>query len=143
MSTQNHIVGRIGILVTIFAIAATITTGCDKASAPFRKSPGEVVRAFYLAANAGKYSEAEEMLNSEYKQAVSGFLGQMAGGFKGICDKISKNGSISAVDIVSEEVRGEGATVVVNIRFKDGTTNQNDRNQLVLQNGKWLLTTGK
>jgi hypothetical protein len=45
-----------------------------------------------MAANEGKYSEANEYLSSEMKQVTQGPLGAMAGGTKGIWDKYTKNG---------------------------------------------------
>src|SRR5450759_772627 len=77
---------------------------------------------FYLASNEGRYSEAEQMLSEDAKRAIKGDLGQLAGGFKSICDKNTRDGTITRVDIQKEEVRGEGATVVVKISFKDGTS---------------------
>jgi len=109
---------------------------------PYPTSPGDVVKDFYMAANAGKYSEAEGMLAKDFKDAVIGPLGQMSGGWKSICDKKTKNGSITSMEPVEEEIRGEGATVVVTIHFKDGTEKENDKTGLIRQDGKWRITLG-
>ena len=110
---------------------------------PFQKSPGEVVKAFYFAANAGKYSEAEQMLSEDARRAMKGDLGQLAGGFKGICDKNTKDGTIAKVEVEKEDVRGEGATVVVKVVFKDGSTKDEDKNSLIKEKGSWKLTIGE
>jgi hypothetical protein len=111
-----------------------VASGCGKGN-----SPTNVVTRFYTLANEGKYTEAKTLLSKEAAAAVDGELGQLVGGFKGICDKNTKNGTITSIDPVSEEIRGEGATVTVTIHYKDGSAKQNDKSGLVRQNGKWLL----
>ena len=100
-------------------------------------------RSFYMAANEGKYSEAEGMLAKDAKNTVDGALGQMGGGMKGACDKATKFGSITSIEPVSEEIRGEGATVVVNLHFKNGSTREKDKTGLVREGGSWRLTLGE
>jgi len=143
MTILNRIPNRTSYAIALLVISMAALTDCGKDSSLTRKSPGEVVRSFYLAANEGKYSEAEAMLAKEAKEMVNGTLGQMSGGFKSICDKNTKDGNIVGVDIVSEHVRGEGATVVVNMRYKDGTVNSNNETELILRDGKWLVTIGE
>jgi hypothetical protein len=120
------------------SLCVLATSGCGNAN-----SPSAVVKAFYMAANDGKYSEAEDMLTKEAKDAVNGPLGQMSGGFKGICDKNTKKGTISSVDVVSEDIRGEGASVTVTIHFKDGSEKKDDKNGLIRRDGKWQVTIGE
>lgn len=43
------------------AIILTCSVGCDSVG---RKSPSEVVKAVYMAANEGKYSEIKKYLSS-------------------------------------------------------------------------------
>ncbi len=126
---------------TLF-LMSVLLTACGSVPAPFQKSPGDVVRAFYLAANEGRYSEAEQMLSEDAKRAIKGDLGQLAGGFKSICDKNTRDGTITRVDIQKEEVRGEGANVVIKISFKDGSSKDGDRNSLIKEKGSWKLTIG-
>jgi hypothetical protein len=124
-------------------VMATLLAGCGSLSGPFQKSPGDVVKAFYLAANEGRYSEAEQMLSEDAQRAIKGDLGQLAGGFKSICDKNTKDGTIVRIDIQKEELRGEGATVVAKISFKDGSTKEGDKNALLKEKGAWKLTIGE
>jgi hypothetical protein len=137
---QIPIIDRICHAIALLVIVTTALTGCGKAGSPFPKSPGEVVRAFYLAANDGKYSEAEALLAKEARDTVNGPLGQMDRGLKGICDNYTKNGNILAVDLLREDIRGEGATVIVSIRFKDGTVSSGIQ-EVILRGGKWQLST--
>lgn len=133
------------VAVSYFAVLvmATLLTGCGWVASPFQKSPGDVVKAFYLAANDGRYSEAEQMLSEDAQRAIKGDLGQLAGGFKSVCDKNTKDGTIVKVDIQNEEVRGEGATVVAKISFRDGSTKDGDKNSLLKEKGSWKLTIGE
>jgi hypothetical protein len=125
----------------LLILVSAVLIACG--GSPFQKSPGEVVKAFYLAANEGRYSEAEQMLSEDAQKAIKGDLGQLAGGFKGICDKNTKEGTITKVEVTKEDIRGEGATVVVKISFKDGSTKDEDKNSLIKEKGSWKLTIGE
>ena len=74
----------IGVLALVLVIAAS---GCGKGS-----SPTDVVTSFYTLANEGKYNEAKVLLTKEAAAGVDS-LGLLVGGFKGICDKTTKNGT--------------------------------------------------
>jgi hypothetical protein len=124
------------------AIAALLA-GCGGVASPFQKSPGDVVKAFYQAANDGKYSEAQQLLSEDAQRAIKGDLGQLAGGFKKVCDENTRGGTIARIDVQKEEVRGEGATVVVKVWFKDGSAKDGDRNSLIKEKGAWKLTIGE
>lgn len=126
------------------ALAAILITGfiffggCDSIG---QKSPSEVVKAAYMAANEGKYSEAEKYLSSEVITAMKGGLGALAGGMKGAWDKTTRNGTIEKIEIIDEGVRGESATVKFRIHFKDGKTKDDDE-PLIKENGQWKITIG-
>jgi hypothetical protein len=112
---------------------------CKGTSTPFQKSPGDIVKAFYAAANEGRYTDVRALFSEGGKKLLDSDLAQLAGGIKGICDKGTKNGTVTKVEIVSQSIRGEGATVVANVFYKDGSTN-NDTSSLILENGSWKLT---
>jgi len=116
-------------------VIGVLLISCGNIGGPFQRSPGEVVKAFYAAANEGRYSDAEEMLAEDAKRAIKGELGQLAGGFKAICDKNTKDGTVDRLEIQKEETRGEGASVVVKIYYKDGSTKDDDKNSLIKENG--------
>lgn len=128
------------VIPVLLVLASLLLPACN--TSPFQKSPGAVVQAFYMAANAGKYSEAEQFLSEDADKAIRGDLGQLAGGFKNICDKNTKEGTIAKVEVQKEEVRGEGSTVIVKIFFKDGSTKDEDKNSLIKEKGAWKLTIG-
>lgn len=119
----------------LFIISLIFFIGCDSS-----KSPSDVVKDLYSAANEGKYSDAEKLFSQETLNAIKGLLGQMGGGLKGICDENTKNGSITRVEILKEEIRGEGATVIARIYFKDNTTKENDKTSLIKEKGIWKIT---
>jgi len=128
------------LLHSVLVAICFLSLSCGSMPRPFQQTPGDVVKAFYLAANEGKYSEAEQMLSEDAGRAIRGDLGQLAGGFKKICDQDTKNGTILRVEISKEEIRGEGASVVANIFFKDGSTKDNDKSSLIKEKGSWKLT---
>lgn len=122
-------------------VACAVLISC-RGTSPFQKSPGEVVKAFYAAANEGRYSDAKGLLSEDARKAIDGELGQLSGGFKKFCDENTKDGTISQVEILSQEIRGEGATVVDKITYKNGSVKDGDKNSLILEKGSWKLTIG-
>lgn len=116
------------------AIVMTLLTGCGNTISAPQKSPGETVRAFLQSANEAKYSEAETFLSKECTQ------GKIAGFVKLVCDQITRDGSVAEIDVVSEDIRGEGATVLINILYKDHDVKKDDKYELILRDGKWQLS---
>lgn len=125
-------------LIVILVLAAALFSAWGLV----KKSPSQVVAAFYKTANDGKYSEIEQYLSVDAHNLFRGTLGTLAGGMKGICDKTTKNGTITNIEILSEVVRGEGATVIARIHFKDGTVNANDKTELIKEKGEWKIAVG-
>ncbi len=113
-----------------------------KGTSPFQKSPGEVVKAYNIACNEGRYSDVQAMFSKDVQKMIAGDLGQLAGGIKGVCDKDTRGGMVTNVDIVSQEIRGEGATVTATISFKDGSKKNNDRTEFILESGSWKIAAG-
>ncbi len=126
--TLHILLAAIGIAIFMF------TSGCDSIG---QKSPSEVVIAAYMAANEGKYSEVKKYMSSEVINAMAG-LGALAGGWKAVWDKITRNGTIQRIEILKEEMRGEGATVYFRIHFKDGKTKVDDK-PLIKEDGQWKI----
>lgn len=113
-------------------------TACGK-SGLFSKSPSDTVVAAYMAANEGKYSEAEAYISSEVLNAMKGGRRVLAGGMKALCDEATRNGTIERIEILREEVRGEGATVYYRLHFEDGSKKESDQD-LIKENGVWKMT---
>ena len=101
--------------------------------------PSDVVKRLYDVCNAGEYSKATGLLSTGLQKSLDGGLGAITGGIKGACDKSTRNGTMTSVEIKSEETRGEGAIVIANIHFKDGSTTPGDRTELIKENGAWRI----
>src|SRR5580765_540007 len=85
------------------AVIAILFSGCSHVG---KKSPPDVVRAFFAAANSGKYAEAEGYLTSSMKPIIG-----LAGGIKKVVDDDTRNGTLTSVEILKVDTRGEGAKV--------------------------------
>ena len=93
-----------------------------------------------MAANEGKYSEAEKYMSSEIINAIKEGTGVFAGGWKGSWDKITRNGTIQKIEILHGDAGGRfGAVVYFRIHFKDGET-KDDSECLIEQGGQWKIT---
>ena len=65
---------------------------------------------------------------------------QSNSGVKLAYDNLSRKGTITTIDVVREEIRGNVADVNSMIHYKDGTS-INDHEPLVRENGSWLITS--
>jgi hypothetical protein len=123
----------------IIPILVLTFSACNQVASPFAASPSDVVKHEYSACNDGKYSEAESLFSADLQKVLHGELGAAAGGIKKECENATHRGTLTQVEIVSETIKGEGATVIANIHFKDGSQKKNDENSLIKENGSWKL----
>jgi hypothetical protein len=97
-------------------------------------SPTAAVKGWFDAMNAGKLQDANAYLSDGMREMMT----KMDGG-KSLSDDLTNQGTMTKLEIVSEEVRGEGATVKARVHFKDGSVE--DQNiSLVQENKKWKIT---
>jgi Domain of unknown function (DUF4878) len=130
----------LGPVVLVAAILGGSLTGCNQvASIVPGNSPGAVVTAAMMAGNDGKYSEVEKYLSTDCAKLLKGDLGQMAGGIRGWMDKDTRKGTIIKIEVVKENVRGEGAEVISLFHFKDGSTTE-DHTHTIKENGSWRVS---
>jgi hypothetical protein len=125
------------ICIAIAAFASAIA-GCNVIQ---DKSPSDVVKAAYMAANDGNYSAAAGYLSKDAREAIESGLGVLIGGMKGAWDKATRDCTIDRIDILEETIRGEGATVRIKIHFKDGSSKK-DNEKLIREDGRWKMTIG-
>jgi hypothetical protein len=124
----------------VLLLMVLMTAGFGAAGLLAADSPAAVVRAVYMNCNAGQYSKVERLLSADLQKLLHSQVGVINGGVKGLCDENTHHGTMTALEIVSEDVKGEGAKVLVNIHFKNGKTTQREGNWLILENGSWKVT---
>ena len=128
MVREWRLVGSIGLLLAALAVPL---------SAVVVSSPGSVVTDFYYAANDGRYTDAEKLFSTQALAAIA--AGQ--GGFKAYCDVRTKAATMATVEIVQEDIRGEGATVTARVAFKDGSSTDSVT-ELVREGNEWRIAVG-
>jgi hypothetical protein len=101
------------------------------------QSPSASLKATLDAANAGRYSEANEVIAPQMLEQINkaGWV-QM----HQFWDHVTKKGTIAKVKIQKEKIRGEGATIEYTIHYEDGSSHKLS-GDLIKENGKWQLTT--
>lgn len=117
----------------VLAIAAVITGGCSM----FQSGPGATVEQFYTALNDGEVTTAMDLISSQFR----GQIGEdklRAALSQGTRQSAQEKGGMSSIEILSEDVQGEVATVRVRMEFGDGSSNETTEN-LVLEDGQWKL----
>jgi len=129
---------RIILLILSLLSVVALVIGCGSAK---DETPSAVVIAAYTAGNEGRYSETEKYLSSELLQVTKGELGSLFGGLKVLWDVATNDGTIQAIEIVEEKVRGEGAVVTFKLYFKDGSM-RDDYEALIKEDGVWKIAMG-
>jgi len=117
-------------------VFTVLTSGCGASGG---SSPSTTVKAFYETANSGKYDEAKKFLSSEFLNALNGPIGAIGGGTRGILGQATRNGSIEQVEVMNEEIKGEGAVVHVKLHLKGGKI-ETDDTPLIKEKGVWKVT---
>lgn len=104
-----------------------------------RKSPSQVVKAAYIAANSSKYLEIERYLSAEALSVLKGEMGTRIGGMTGVWDKATRNRTIEIIEVLKEEIRGDRALVLLKAHYKDGSVKKT-LEPLIKENGVWKMT---
>lgn len=102
-----------------------------------QRSPSETLQAAYLAANQGRYSEAEQYLSADVSAAIEKQW-ENRGGMKAAWDSETRNGAIEKIEILQEDIRGDQATLYFRLHFKDGST-RDDHGPLMKQGSVWKI----
>ncbi len=115
--------------VMLFAVSVMLA-GCGGSG------PSATVKKLNTAMNNAKYSEMEQYLAKGVLE-----MSKQAGGdaMKQMADGMTQNGTQTKFEVLSEEIRGEGATVKIRATFKDGSVEDADVS-LVKEDGKWKMT---
>ena len=119
----------------VASIIIGLFVGCNAGSA---SDPPEVIKAFYDAANQGKYEQAKKYVSQEVIRNVEGPLGALHGGWKGILDGYTRDGTLTQVDVTEVNVRGQGASLRVTKHFQDGATEELPI-EFIQEDGKWKI----
>ena len=122
-------------------LCVLVLSSC-KGTSPLTANPSIAVKSFYMSCNAREYSKAEDQIASDIKKQLHGQSGALSDGVKLACDNLSRKGTITTIDVVGEEIRGNVADVNSMIHYKDGTS-INDHEPLVKENGSWMITSGQ
>ncbi len=101
-------------------------------------TPGATVVAVYTAANQGRYAEAERYLSAEARAAFASDLVNKNGGSKTVWDIETRHGMVAQLEVTSETIDGDRATVMLRMRYVDGTIRDNPE-VLVRENGRWKV----
>jgi len=106
-----------------------------RASAVEQKAgPGDAVKQFYESANRGAYAEARKLFAQDSVRGIE----RVVGSFRAYCDSKTMSRTMSRIEIVREDVRGNEADVRVRVTFTDGLTIGTE--SLVRENESWKLS---
>jgi hypothetical protein len=96
-----------------------------------------MIKAFYFACNDGRFQDAEPLLSAKVRKQL-----KSAGGIKRVCDANSRNRTLTAVELISEDVKASTATVTLKLLLKGGGVVDNDVTILVREGTSWRIDAG-
>jgi curli biogenesis system outer membrane secretion channel CsgG len=118
------------LLSAIMLIMVTaIFTACSNGS-----SPSDAAKAFYKASNDKDYKEAEKYIAQE----VFDYAESKGYSMKEGIDVFTHDGDMKNIKIISEEINGKQATVVVKVTFNSGGTETKEL-PMFLEDGVWKI----
>ena len=132
-------------IFTFVMIGAMTLVGCSQnseggssATTSKKDSPSAVVEKYIKYMQKGNFKDAV-MLIKDADTYTAEEVEQMAGLFQALY--ADKKG-VSSYEIVSETIAedGQSATVLLNIKYGDGTSKDNDKNKVVLTDKGWRMT---
>jgi hypothetical protein len=110
-----------------------------KTSDMVQNNPWEVVKAVAMAGNDGKYSEVENYLSTDCAKFCMSDIVQKAGGIRGIVDPDTRNGTVTKIKMIDQNMIGEAAEVISMFYYKDGSTRV-DHTKMIKENGVWRIS---
>jgi hypothetical protein len=121
---------------------ALMATGicCLMALACAGSTPSATVKAFYHAVGKGNTDEAVGLMSEQIVSMVG--RDKLRAGLQEATRKSLAKGGLDDVQIVDEKTAGEVATVVVLLKYKNGTS-ERETVQLVKEKDGWRLKPHK
>jgi len=137
-ASQRHAHGRRRRSVAVALVAFVVLTAVAFAVlVPLRaggshSGPGDVVRAARLAANQGRYTEANRYLS----KAMLALARQQRVDMVAVWDWETRGRQLRSVTILATTLRRHDALVAYTITYADGIT-RTDTTRLVREDGQW------
>ncbi len=119
------------VLVTLIA---AVLGGCGN-------SPSKSAKEFHFLIEKGKVNDAFSLITKEGQGLLSGLAGGAAALSKSTKEIEAQKG-IKEIQVLSEEIKGDTATVKLKILYNSGEF-QEDTNDWVKEDGKWKLAIKK
>jgi Domain of unknown function (DUF4878) len=103
-------------------------------------SPSGTVVKFYDLVERGEADEAMELLSGSMAQSLG--AEKIQAGLRQAAREMSEKGGVDEFKIVEEKVLGEIAEVRAEIKYGNGTV-ENEKVQLVKEGGRWKIQFSK
>lgn len=117
-----------------YALWVLAVTGCGV----FDSGPADTLKAFLKEVETGKLTEAADRLTGPRVQMMG--KDKIKAGLARQSEEIKRTGGIKSIEIKSEEINGEAATVEASVTFGDGSTDSDKIRFIKGEKGKgWLI----
>lgn len=121
----------------VLSVICILGVAC-KSSAP--KEPGEIVEAFYKAANAGKYAEAKQYLSQDSLRYVEEWrVGAEKETWEAVLDTYTQSRTVSKVQVSDVLMADDVAMCTIRPHFADGSV-WRFRVEFSREEGAWRVT---
>ena len=134
-------VAALAVLWMSVVSAQAAAPAAAKASAMKEEAKVEkALRAFYTAANDGKYEAALNMLTRETITSLVDKDGTVGGIWSSMCDTNTMDRTITKIEVKKVTVDHGAALVLAKIYFKKAPPRDNDKTILRLEDGTWKVS---
>lgn len=118
-----------------YALWMLAVTGCGV----FDSGPADTLKAFLKEVETGKLTEVADRLTGPRVEMMG--KDKIKAGLARQSEAIKRMGGIKSVEIKSEEINGEVATVEYSVTFSDGNTDFTDSDKIRFVKGEkgWLI----
>ncbi len=110
-------------------------TGCGRF-----KRPSTVVHSLYMDCQNGEYPKARNLFIKDIRENFDGALAFDGPGIKGVCDRLTRSGTLEGVTITDEKIVGDRAVVVTDLQFENNIVKQGVQTQLLREDGAWKVS---
>lgn len=131
MTMFNKRIVRLMVLIGLVMVGS----GCGL----FNSGPGQTVKNFYYAVEAGKIEEAKNLLSAQVTATYGAKLSQA---LVQASEDIKRKGGIQSIDVISENINGDIAAVTSKTTFGNGQSTT-DASRLLKEDGQWKIAPNK
>ena len=133
----NKTTAKAAIIIVASILSITVTS-CSQRGLDYKQTPSEVVIAAYMNTAEDKYLKFKKYLSADALNDIKNTM-ELDKGIRYVLNKKTRDGTITGIDIVQEEIQEYKAVIAIRVYFKDGYI-ADVHECLNMEGGQWKMT---